>query len=468
MSRTDRWIIVGGGASGLAAAFFLKQRGLESAIVERDRTLGGRMGTVRLGDRSLDCGGKNIGRKYTLFRQFAASVGTYPFEYFGLNSSQAIDGKVRTFEARARWRTLVDLTRGVATRDVLRFGHLLWRVKMDEAAGYLGSPLSRTLAARFDDRPASQHFSPEFCRRVIRPMSVRMNGAEPDEIYVGNLGSNLRMILDTYEQFQHGLAPLLHDVEQRYDVRLNAAVESLLLGSDPLTTTDSRGLTLNQGRVSGVRVRSADGRTTDLHGAGVILATPAHASATLTEPILPALAAHLRTVAYHPVTLIVAEYDRPIFTSSVRAFVFGEDEAVSNAGAYGINDLNLVRYTFSGKTARQSMSKGVDAERLLKAGEDALAKYVPFDTTWRRRFVTRQFTPGLCAYAPHHGRLLDRVAQELRTVPGLYLTGDYIQGASIEACFRAASACVNRLAQEMEQPASGDVGLLELHAQREG
>jgi oxygen-dependent protoporphyrinogen oxidase len=453
MSRTDRWIIVGGGASGLAAAFFLKQRGLESAIVERDRTLGGRMGTVRLGDRSLDCGGKNIGRKYKLFRQFAASVGAYPFEYFGLNSSQAIDGKVKTFEARARWRTLVDLTRGVATRDVLRFGHLLWRVKMDEAAGYLGSPLSRTLAVRFDDRPASQHFSPEFCRRVIRPMSVRMNGGEPDEIYVGNLGSNLRMILDTYEQFQHGLAPLLHDVEQCYDVRLNAAAESLLVSG---------------GRVSGVRVRSADGRTTDVHGSGVILATPAHASATLTEPILPALAAHLRTVAYYPVTLIVAEYDRPIFTSSVRAFVFGEDEVVSNAGAYGINDLNLVRYTFSGKTARQSMSKEVDAERLLKAGEDALAKYMPLDTTWRRRFVTRQFNPGLCAYAPNHGRLLDRLAQELRTVPGLYLTGDYIQGASIEACFRAASACVNRLAQEMEQPASGDVGLLELHAQREG
>ena len=466
MSRTDRWIIVGGGASGLAAAFFLKQHGLEFAIVERDGTLGGRMGTVKLGDRALDCGGKNIGRKYKLFRQFAASVGTYPFEYFGLNSSQVIDGKVKTFEARARWKTLVDLTRGVATRDVLRFGHLLWRVKMDEAAGYLGSPLSRTLAARFDNRPASQYFSPEFCRRVIRPMSVRMNGAEPDEIYVGNLGSNLRMILDTYEQFQYGLAPLLHDVELRYDVRLEATAESLLLRSDSLTARDSRGLTLNHGRVSGVRVRSANGRTTDLHGAGVILATPAHASAALVEPIVPGLAEQLRRVAYHPVTLIVAEYDRPIFTSSVRAFVFGDDDIVSNAGAYGINDLNLVRYTFSGRTARQSLSQEVDAERLLKAGEDALARHVPLDGAWRRRFVTRRFSPGLCAYAPHHGRLLDRITRELATVPGLYLTGDYIQGASIEACFRAASACVNRLAQEQEHAAPDEAGVLELQAQR--
>src|SRR6185436_6096769 len=108
MSRMDRWIIVGGGASGLAAAFFLRQRGIDSVIVEKDATIGGRMGTVDLGDRSLDCGGKNIGRRYKLFREFAASLGTHPFEYFGLNSSQVIDGKIRTFDANARWRTMFD------------------------------------------------------------------------------------------------------------------------------------------------------------------------------------------------------------------------------------------------------------------------------------------------------------------------------------------------------------------------
>ena len=42
--QSDRWIIVGGGASGLAAAFFLRQLGIQSLIVERDEALGGRMG----------------------------------------------------------------------------------------------------------------------------------------------------------------------------------------------------------------------------------------------------------------------------------------------------------------------------------------------------------------------------------------------------------------------------------------
>src|SRR6185503_3696309 len=117
------------------------------------------------------------------------------------------------------------------------------------------------------------------------------------------------------------------------------------------------------------------------------------------------------------------------------------------------NDLNVVRYTFSGRAARNVMTDDAEAEALLKAGEAALAKYVPLDPAWRRRFVVRHFRPGLCAYTPRHGEFLDRIANQLADVRGLFLTGDYIQGASIEACFRAASACVNRLAVEQEHAA---------------
>ena len=433
MSKESPWIIVGGGASGLAAAYFLKQRNLESVIVERDSVIGGRMGTVQLGDRSLDCGGKNIGRTYTLFRQFAASLGSYPFEYFGLNSSQAINGRVKTLEASSRWRSMADLARGMGARDVIRFGRLLWSVKSDEAKGYLGSPFSRSLGNRYDEFPASHYFSPEFCGRVLRPMSVRMNGAEPDEVYIGNLTSNVRMLLDTYEQFAHGLAPVLGAFLARYSVRLNTATEGLLVDA---------------GRVIGVRVKTPDGRSTDLHGAGVIVATPAHVAAGFAEPVLPDLAQRLRSIAYYPVSLIIAEYDRPIFSPARRAFVFDGETAVSNAGAYGINDLNLVRYTFSGRTSRHNEAEAADHEALLASGEAALARYVPVPRNSRRRFVARRFSPGLCAYAPHHARLIDDVQRELNNVTGLHLTGDYMQGASIEACFRSASACVHHIANQ--------------------
>jgi protoporphyrinogen/coproporphyrinogen III oxidase len=446
MSRPDRWLIVGGGASGLAAAFFLRQLGRDAVVVERESTLGGRMGTVRLGGRTLDCGGKNIGRQYKLFRQFVASLGTHPLEYFGLNSSQATNGRLKTFDANARWRSMAALTRGASARDVFRFARLLWRVKCDDATGYLGSAYARRLARRFDELPVSQHFTPEFCERIIRPMSVRMNGAEPDEVFMGNLTSNVRMILDTYDQFRDGVAPVLDAFRAGYDVRLNTATEGL------------RG---DGGRVTGLRVRHADGKTAEMHGAGVILATPATIAAKLTQPLLPELSRHLQSIAYYPVTLVIAEYDRPIFSPAVRALVFDKHHAVSNAAAYSVNDLHLVRYTYSGRASRQYISDSTDADALLRVGEAALAKHLPFDPSSRRRISVKRFNPGLCAYTPNHGDCLDAVDRSLTKVPGLYLTGDYMQGASIEACFRAAFACVHRLARPEQSGARN--GFLTVH-----
>jgi oxygen-dependent protoporphyrinogen oxidase len=434
MAGTAPWIIVGGGPSGLASAFFLKQLGLDSVIVERDATPGGRMGTVRLGKRYLDCGGKNIGRHYTLFRRFAASLGSHPMEPFGLNSSQVVNGRITTFDGEARWRTLTRLACGLSPTDMARFGRLLWRVKHDESTGYLGSAASRTLAARYDAQPVNRYFSRAFCDRILRPMTVRMNGAEPHEVHMGTLLSNLRMILDSYDQFTNGLAPLLNACLTAYDIRLSTTVRELLV---------------EDGRVTGVRVSDASG-TTDLRGAGVIIATPAPTAAALTAPVLPALSKRLRSVAYYPVTLVLAEYDRPIFSPSVRAIVFDRWYALSNAGAYGINDLNLVRYTFSGATARR-VTEAMDVAALLDCAESTLARYVPVDRRWRQRVVVRRFSPGLCAYTPHHATFLDQIAAETRKMPGLHLTGDYVQGASIEACFRAASACAEQVAT-LENP----------------
>jgi oxygen-dependent protoporphyrinogen oxidase len=433
MSQADRWIIVGGGASGLAAAFFLRQHGIESEIIERDGSIGGRMGTVDLGGRALDCGGKNIGRKYTLFRQFASSLGSHPLEYFGLNSSQVLNGKIQTFDAGSRWRSMLDLARGSSYRDMLRFTNLLLRVKADETKGYLGSSYSHLLGRRYDDMPLTRYFSPEFCRRIIRPMTVRMNGAEPDEVFMGNFTSNVRMLLDTYEQFKNGLSPLLDSFRDRYRVHLNTATEALLVRA---------------GRVTGVRVRDGQGNVSEMHGAGVILATPATVSAELTAAVAPCLAQQLRSITYYPVTLILAEYAQPVFTPAVRALVFDGDQALSNAGAYSVNELHVVRYTFSGRTSREYTRNGVDAETLVRMGEAALSRHIAFDPRSRRHFAARGFRQGLCAYTPHHATFLGRVEQERKKLAGLHLTGDYVQGVSIEACFRSASACINQIVHE--------------------
>ncbi|HEX4953011.1 MAG TPA: FAD-dependent oxidoreductase [Thermoanaerobaculia bacterium] len=429
--------VVGGGISGIAASYSLRRRGIASEILEQSDVLGGRIGSARLGERLVDLGGKNIGRRYHRFRQFVAACGDNPYEYFGINSSQVRDGRMVTFDSRRRWASLLDLARRCRRRDLLRFGRMCLAVKRDEENGYLGSSYFDALAERLDDPPAGSYFGDELCRRLVRPMSVRMNGAEPDEIYLGNFGSNLRMVLDSYDQLTLGMQRVLEQFAQTATIRLGTRVESLVMGA---------------GRVAGLRVTSPTGVAEERCYDGVVLATPAATSARIAASAARRLAELLGRVAYFPVALILAEYARDIFTSQVRALVFDEEEPLSNAGSYGIHDLNVVRYTFSGRTARSYLCGEVDMESLLRLGEERLNRHVPVDARERLCFVGRHYELGLCAYTRHYGRFAGELQTELRALPGLYLSGDYLCGASIEACFRASERCAAAVAADLAGP----------------
>jgi len=431
VSAGRTFAVVGGGVSGIAAAWFLDRRGFDVEVIEREGSLGGRIGSCRLGDRWLDFGGKNIGRRYHRFRRFTASLGDNPYEYFGINSSQVRDGKIVTFDSNRRWRSMFELLRHCSAGDVARFARLLLRVKWSEDNGYLGSDYFNALGRRLDARPASAYFSSEFARRVLRPMTVRMNGAEPDEVYMGNLGSNIRMVLDSFDQLERGMNRVLDQFGRAFTVRLGERVDSLLV---------------HDGRAVGLRVTGAAGETEERRYRGVVLATPAPIAASLVEPVAPELAHRLRAVSYYPVALVLAQYDRPVFSPEVRALVFDAGEVLSNAGSYGAGDLDLVRYTFSGKAARAFLAGESDEEAWLERGEQALGRYIPVDRRERRDFVARRFDLGLCAYTPDCGRFAAGLEEGLRGLSGLYLTGDYLRGSSIEACFRAAESSTSRIA----------------------
>jgi oxygen-dependent protoporphyrinogen oxidase len=104
-----------------------------------------------------------------------------------------------------------------------------------------------------------------------------------------------------------------------------------------------------------------------------------------------------------------------------------------------------VRYTLSGRAARPLIERGVPVETLLDIAESILDRHIAVKRHERRAFVARAFDPGLCAYAPHHERVLEALEAVPRTIGGLHLTGDYVRGASIEACMRAARETVARI-----------------------
>lgn len=430
-----RIAVVGGGMSGIATAYFLKQRGFVPEIVETGAALGGRAGSSQLGGKHIDIGGKNIGRRYQLFRQFIADHGAPELEFFGINSSTVQRGVLRTIDSEKKLQSLYQLLRLVGARDFVRLARLALAVHQNPEAALLGSEAFSRLSEARDHQPLPFWFGRECVQNFLRPITIRMNGAEPDEYYYGCLGSNIKMVLDKYDQLRLGMGALLERFSETLPVLLNTRVQAL-------TERNKRGVRL--------LLDHADGTSTWRDYDQVVLALPAPLSAEL----LPgtSISNDLRQVAYFPVSLIVAQYTRPIFQSDVRAIVFDEQSPLSNAGCYGPQNLDVVRYTLSGRKARSIADQG-NAEHALSIAESALNRYVPVAARERVDFVHHHFDRGLCAYTPYHHRLLERLRQWEAVHPSVSLTGDYVCGASIEACFRAGLRAATRVATALESPA---------------
>ncbi|WP_063630019.1 NAD(P)/FAD-dependent oxidoreductase [Nocardia sp. BMG51109] len=430
LDKTRKYAVVGGGVAGIAAAHELQRAGHKVELFERNPVLGGRFGVDHLGDRPVMMGGKNISRTYTELRAFLTAMGAGDdFEYFGVNTSRLIDGKLITFDSK---NSRLDLVRKIlrlgSPLDLLKLGILMLRIKRDDSNRFLGGATFSRIGARRDHRPLTSYFGSALANNMFRPLTVRLNGAEPDEMYLGNFNVNLSLA-STFDQLTHGVQPALDEFSKHVAVRTDSPVESLVV---------------QDGKVSGVRIAGNGKGPEQLPYDGVVVATPAYAAADIVKSEMPALSELLAEVRYFPAAVAVIEYDRPVFGTVVRAIAL-DGGRCSNAGVYGVNDLNIVRYTFSGRAARpmptpDELGAWVDeAETLIKGLLGIEGELVRVHT------VTRIWDAAYCAYLPFYGDFLSKVRTELSGVPGVELAGDYVKGAPLEACFRSGQEAAKRL-----------------------
>ncbi|MFP4445166.1 MAG: protoporphyrinogen/coproporphyrinogen oxidase [Desulfosudaceae bacterium] len=425
--------VVGGGISGVATAYFLKKQGFAPDLFEAAPAIGGRTGSLDLNGKMIDIGGKNIGRNYPLFRAFADDMGEGDFEYFGINSSTITDGRMFTLDSDSRLRSMGHLVRMTGAASFARFVYYALHTKANPDNGFLDGPFFRRLSDRRDHQPITRYFSDRFVNNFLRPITIRMNGSEPEAYHLGNFGSNIKMVLDRYDQLTHGMHRVLDKFAGQFSIFTGRKIIRLLT---------------ENGRVTGIRSEDAAGNRQDHAYDAVFLCVPAVIAADIVADASADLSRQLGQIRYNPVALIVAKYNRAIFTSEVRALVFGRDSLISNAGVYGINDLDMVRYTLSGRIAQETLSDRSDSEALLARAETELNRHVPVQSKEREGFVYRYFPIGLCSYLPFHHRFMAEVDRLRRQIRGLHLAGDYVRGASLEACFRSGKEAAAAFAAE--------------------
>ena len=423
-----RIAVVGGGVAGIGAAYHLHTAGYQVDLIDRDDVLGGRFGVDRLGERPVMMGGKNIGRSYTELRGFLAAMKADQFEYFGVNTSRIIDGKLITFDStNSRLDLIRKFVKMGSPADLAKLLRLMVKVRRDERNRFLGSETFSKIGAERDHKPLTAYFGPELVNNMFRPLTVRLNGAEPDEMYLGNFGVNLGLA-GTFDQLTGGIQPALAKFSECVSVKLNSHVHGLVIRDD---------------RVQGLEISQNGQAPRQIAYDGVVVATPAYAAAEIAKPTLPALSELLMDVRYFPAAVAVIEYDRPVFDKVVRAIAL-DGGRCSNAGVYGVDDLNIVRYTFSGRAARP-MPSADELESWIDDAEKLIKGLLDVGDLNRINVRTRIWPAAYCAYLPFYGEFLSKVGAEVASVPGIELAGDYLRGAPLEACFRSGQEAAQRL-----------------------
>ena len=166
----------------------------------------------------------------------------------------------------------------------------------------------------------------------------------------------------------------------------------------------------------------------------VVIATPANEAARLIRKLDKDLYIQLTKVRYFPVGIVIEEYKEPVFSENRRALTFSKESALNNAGAYGVSKLNIVHYTFSGMASRSLLNTNPSIDTLLKIAEKEAMNVLNLDRNELLGHTGVVLKTGLCAYSLDHGNTLSEINRRLNSLPGIFLSGDYIEGVSIEAC----------------------------------
>lgn len=178
----------------------------------------------------------------------------------------------------------------------------------------------------------------------------------------------------------------------------------------------------------------------------VIVATPAHAASSLLEPLDGELAATLRQIPYSPVSVVCLGYRRAEVAHPLDGFGFliPVEEGKTILGCLWDSSMYvgrapeghvLLRVMVGG--ARRPELAGLPEEALLRAVKEDLAGILGIgaEPVLVRVFRHPKAIPN---YTVGHAQRLAAIAERLKGLPGLMLTGNAYRGIGVNDCTRNA------------------------------
>lgn len=225
----QRYIVVGGGISGLAAGFRLQQDGAVVTVLETDETVGGRMSSVEHDGFTFNRAANILPGSYAAIRSLADDAGVGE----QLGTMEGIIATMRDGEAH-RLRSDKLVTDGAKTK-LIGWKAKLRAVPIAIDALRMRSSLSYEnlgAAARFDTETVAEYcerrLTPELAEYIVEPVVRALFTAEAERVSVVDFFfAALNFIGSGFMTYPGGIDFLANTLSEQLDVQTRSTVSSV-------------------------------------------------------------------------------------------------------------------------------------------------------------------------------------------------------------------------------------------------
>jgi oxygen-dependent protoporphyrinogen oxidase len=429
--------IIGGGVSGLSAAYELTGLGYRVVVLERQVKPGGNAQSERIGGFLMEHG--------------PSSVNAQAMEAVGLSRDLGLES-LRTElsgEVKARYLVGGGRLRGISTHPL---GFLMsdylspvarLRLMSEVIIPKRKSDVEETISEFW-----SRRFGREFTDKVIDPLVAGLYAGKAEDLSVSAVfpsivemerkyGSISRAVLS--KRFRKGKMPGRRLFSWTGGIGTLPTALANQLGSTIRTGVAVTSLT---GSAKGFKISTAKSGT--VSAGAVILATQPHVSAALLEAMDGSAAQAISEIAAPPIAVAFLGYRRNQVDHPLDGLGFlapaGEKRPLS--GALFPSSMFRDRAP-EGHVALSGYVGGARApEMALMSTEDIIAlareEFRDLLGATGEPVVARvrQWSQGLPQLTTGHGQRLQRIHEAEQRHPGLFVTGNYFTGPAIATCVK--------------------------------
>ena len=436
-------VIIGGGISGLSAAYELARAGAPSVLIERHRRLGGVIHTERIHGCVVETGPDSFLAQKPWALELIRELGLGD-EVIGSNDHLRVTYVLK----RGRLTPLPDgLMMMVPTRiwPVVTSPLLSWRTKARMAMEWFRRP-ARAGSERSVAAFVAEHYGQEAVDYLAEPLLAGVYGGDPSELSVAGVlprflelerryGSLTRGVLAARRRLNAERAgPLFQTLREG----LGQLVEALVARAQGLSQIVKAEAQIIEKSEAGFRVR-ADGQW--LETGQVVLACPAWEAARLVRSLDRELAALLDSIPY---------------TSSITVSLgYRQTDVEQSPGGFGFlipkcERRRLVACTWVGTKFPYRVPAGMASIRCFLGDEDLLGasdgEIEALVGEELERILGLQAQPlfarvarwprSMAQYTVGHSERLAAIRARLAQWPGLFVAGNAYEGIGVPDCVR--------------------------------